>query len=55
MKLSEILECGNDNVKSDDGVGAKSRRRKADIEGEDKSRVEVKVNSADVNICVKKF
>ena len=55
MKLREILECGNDDVKSDDDVGAKSRRTKADIKGESKSGVEVKVNSGDVSICVRKF
>ena len=55
IKLSEILECGNDDVKSDDGVGAKSRRTKADIE-EGKSGLEVRlVNSSDVGICVRKF
>ena len=54
IKLSEILECGNDDVKSDDGVGAKSRRTKADIE-DGKRGLEVTVNSGDVSICVRKF
>ena len=41
-------------VKSDDGVGAKSRKTKADIE-EGKSSLEVKVNSGGVSIVSESF